>query len=78
MVTQGRNWESREKNQSLYMTISQLFYHCNKLYIRKVGLEFYIYVYDFIGSLDFSKQFQLKIFWDENLEGELWAKIPNF
>lgn len=48
------------------------------LYIVKVGLELSIRVYVFIGSLDFSKEFQLKIFLDENLEGELWAKIQNF
>lgn len=48
------------------------------LYIVKVGLELSICVYVFIGSLDFSKEFQLKIFLDENLERELWAKIQNF
>lgn len=28
--------------------------------------------------MDFSKEFQLKIFLDKNLEGELWANIQNF
>lgn len=45
MVTQGRNWESRKKiNLSAYDITSQIFYDCNRLYIRKVGLELYIHI----------------------------------
>jgi len=62
-----------KKSLSTYDITSQLSITVNRLYIVKVGLELYIYiyVYVFIDSLDFSTEFQLKIFLYKNLEGEL-------